>query len=80
MPPALLPDTNGVITDDFLLSVKAFVTKNVCKYHKHMYACVVSHRRGSLFFQFLYVAVAQIVQQPSFTSASFICVAVVLDG
>ena len=29
----------------FLLSqVQAFVTKNVCKYHKHMHACVVSHR------------------------------------
>ena len=32
MPPVLLPDTNGVIMDDFLLSVQAFVTKNVCKY------------------------------------------------
>ena len=72
MPPVLLPDTNGVIMGDFLLSVHAFVTKNVCKYHKHMHACVVSHRRGSLFFQLLYVAVAQIVQQSSFTSASFL--------
>ena len=36
--------------DDFLSSVQAFVTKNVCKSHKHMHACVVSHRRGSLFF------------------------------
>ena len=25
MPPVLLPDTNGVILDDFLLSVQAFV-------------------------------------------------------
>ena len=45
MPPVLLPDTNGVIMGYFLLSqVQAFVTKNVCKYHKHMHACVVSHR------------------------------------
>ena len=57
--------------DDCLLSVQAFVTKNVCKYHKRMHACVVSHRSGPLFLQLLYVAVAQIVQQPSFTSASF---------
>ena len=56
MPPVLLRETNGVIMDDFLLSVQAFVTKNVCKYHKHMHACVVSHRMGSLFFQLLYVA------------------------
>ena len=27
MPPVLLPDTNGVIMDDFLLSVQAVVTK-----------------------------------------------------
>ena len=27
MPPVLLPDTNGVIMDDFLLSVQAFLTK-----------------------------------------------------
>ena len=32
MPPVLLPDTNGVIMDYFLLSVQAFVTKNVCKF------------------------------------------------
>ena len=32
MPPVLLPDTNGVIMDDFLSSVQAFVTKNVCKF------------------------------------------------
>ena len=40
MPPVLLPDTNGVIMDGFLLSVQAFVTKNVCKYLKHMHACM----------------------------------------
>ena len=27
MPPVLLPDTDGVVRDDFLLSVQAFVTK-----------------------------------------------------
>ena len=45
MPPVLLPDTNinGVIMDDFILSVQAFVTKNVCKYHKHMAWCMHLH-------------------------------------
>ena len=32
MPPVLLPDTNGVKMSDFLSSVQAFVTKNVCKF------------------------------------------------
>ena len=42
MPPVLLPDTNGVIMDNFLLSVQAFVAKTSASFP-------LGHVRGLLF-------------------------------
>ena len=81
MPPVLLPNTNGVIIDDFLLPVQAFVTKktsasaiNTCM---HAWSVIA----GDHFFSnYCTLLLHKSYNNQASRRRRFFCVAVVLDG